>query len=142
MLKCNQPPKYHLLSIFRIPRAYTGVSIFLATPSLVGEYNEEDLRRTSDGNLMSYEAGWLQLLLEGLIALDILTGVCVIFVRTNIRELGTILDKQLYVKDLTAGEISIKIYQELQHLSTKANPNDEPPKPIELRCAPLSESRE
>ena len=101
----------------------------------------EDLRTTTTDRIKSYETVWLELLLEGLLTLDIPTGVRVIFVRTNIRKLAAILEKQLYVKDHNASEISCAIHTELGNLTRKANPlNEEPTTPIELRGVLLPSS--
>ena len=123
-----------MLSIFQIPRKGTAPCIFLATPEVWAEYNVEDLRLTATDTVKCYETVWLEILLEGLLTLDIHTGVRVIFVRTNIRKLAAVLDRQLYVKDYNASEISYAIHGELSRLSTKANPhNEESSTPLELR---------
>ena len=74
ILKCNQPPRFTMLSLFQIPRSGTASSIFLATPDIWGEYNVEDLRTTTTDRIKSYETVWLELLLDGLHTLDIPTG--------------------------------------------------------------------
>ena len=54
--------------------------------------------------------------------------------RTNIRKLGAMLEKQLYVKDYDASEISCLTHTELENLAMKVNPqNEEFPTPLELR---------
>ena len=80
-----------MLSLFQIPRSGTASFIFLATPDIWGEYNVEDLRTATTDRIKSFETVWLELLLEGLLTLDIPTGVRVIFVRTNIRKLAAML---------------------------------------------------
>ena len=58
----------------------------------------------------------------------------VIFVRSNIRKLAAMLEKQLYVKGYNANEISCAIHTELGHLARKVNPlNEDSPTPLELR---------
>ena len=95
------------------------------------------MRGVDTGAAKSYETVWLELLLEGLLVLDIQTGVQVIYVRTNIWKLANILEKQLYVKDLVASEISAAIHAQLWNLALQAVPQGVAQTTMELRCALL-----
>ena len=103
----------------------------------MAEYGEANLKVSDDGVTKSYETVWLELLLEGLLTLDVHTGLKVIYVRTNIWKLAAILEKQLYVKDNAASEVSSAIYEQLWHLAKKATTPRVPTTTLELRCALL-----
>ena len=120
MLRCNHKPNSTLLSILRVPCKDKGVWLFLSSPEILAEYRGAHAKVSDDGVTKSYEAVWLELLLEAL-TLVIHTGVQVIYVRTNIWKLATILEKQLYIKDLAASEVSSAIHEQLWHLAKKAS---------------------
>ena len=137
MLRCNHKPHSTLLSILRVPCKDKGAWLFLSTPEIMAEYREAHLKVSDDGVTKSYETVWLELLLEALLTLDIHTGLQVIYVRTNIWKLAAILEKQLYVKDHAASEVSSAIHEQLWHLAKKANTPRVPTTTLELRCALL-----
>ena len=137
MLKCTHRPRSALLDIFRVPLKGGGASLFLSMQTMMAEYKEDVMRGADTGAAKSYETVWLELLLEGLLVLDIQTGVQVIYVRTNIWKLANILEKQLYVKDLVASEISAAIHAQLWNLALQAVPQGVPQTTMELRCALL-----
>ena len=93
MLKCTHRPRSTLLSIFRVPLTEGGASLFLSMQTMMAEYKEDVMKMAQTGVAKSYATVWLELLLEGLLVLDIQTGVRVIYVRTNIWKLAEILEK-------------------------------------------------
>ena len=137
MLKCTHKPRSTLLDIFRVPLKEGGASLFLSMETMMAEYKERVMRAADTGAAKSYETVWLELLLEGLLILDVQTGVRVIYVRTNIRKLAEILEKQLYVKDLAASEVAAAIHAQLWNLALQADPQGVPQTTMELQCALL-----
>ena len=76
MLRGNHKPKSTLLSILRVPCEDRGAWLFLSIPAIMAEYRDAHLKVLDNGVTKSYETVWLELLLEGLSALDIHAGTC------------------------------------------------------------------
>ena len=115
-------------------------TLCIATPSTIWERPESLTQSDAVGVNGSMEAVWLAALAEGLATLDIPSGTIAILVRTNIRKLESLIQRDLYVRDKIALTIARDIHNRLWQMARKANEiqeekqSDSKTYPLELRC--------
>ena len=116
-------------------------TLSIATPSTIWERPESLTQSDAVGVNGSMEAVWLAALAEGLATLDIPSGTIAILVRTNIRKLEALIQRDLYVRDKIALTIARDIHNRLWQMARKANElqeekqSDSKTYPLELRCS-------
>ena len=141
MLRCGKRLIGSWINLFRLARGGTGggANLFLSFPAVSTVYSEERLVSSEEAtDPKSLSCVWLELILEALQALSVHGGMEAVFVRTNIRNLHTIINKQLYVKETRASAVSSEIHARLQEMGTLTSGTSlKLPPPVELRCALL-----
>ena len=120
ILKCQQTTKISWINIIR--RTVNQKHLLcVAIPSAIWELPEVH----GDSNLVnakqSREGSWLQVLSEGLAAMDVPSGTIAVVVRTNIRKLDLMIRKDLYVRGNVARSLAQGIHEQLWNMGQLAN---------------------
>ena len=86
----------------------------------------------------NYDLLWLEGLLESLEMGDPSSAVEVVYVRTNVRRLHTMIDQDLYVRDVYASKVSQAIHRRLAIMGSKVEiRGTKNIVPAELQCSLL-----
>lgn len=140
MLRCGQKAVSTWINIFRLQQK-TGPVVILGWPAAVAEYDVHERCSNDDGVPKKESTIWLEILLEGLEALEVPSELEVVYIRSNIRKLHIIIKDQLYIKNEQAVHVANAIHEQLSVMAQADGKPKEGQEPaIELCCAlvPLS----
>ena len=136
MLRCSKAPNFTWINIF-IFNHRQPASLVLITPEVMCTKQLLSPPIAEDGST-NYDLLWLEGLLESLEMGDPSSAVEVVYVRTNVRRLHTMIDQDLYVRDVYASKVSQAIHRRLAIMGSKVEiRGTKNIVPAELQCSLL-----
>ena len=136
MLMCSKAPDFTWINIFLFNHRQPA-SLVLITPEVMCAEQLKKPPIAEDGS-KNYDLLWLESLLECLEMGDTSSAIDVVYVRTNVRRLHTIIDQDLYVRDVNAAKVSQAIHRRLAIMGTEVETRSTKSiVPVELQCSLL-----